>query len=75
MELKEIRKKTGLSQVQFAERAGMPVRTYQNYEQGHRDVYKADINTLIRICHAAECKLEEFITEGECKKLFKDIPK
>ncbi|MEG1085161.1 MAG: helix-turn-helix transcriptional regulator [Anaerovoracaceae bacterium] len=73
MSLKEMRAKTGLSQKEFAERVGIPVRSYQNYEQGHRDIYKADINTLIRICHAADCSLTEFITDEECQQLFKEL--
>ena len=70
MRLKELREKTGLSQKQFADQAGISVRTYQNYEQGRRDIYKADINTLIRICHVAGCGLAEFITDEECKRLY-----
>lgn len=73
MTLKELREKTGLSQSKFAEKAGIPVRSYQNYEQGRRDVCKADINTLIRICYAAGCDLKEFITDEECRKMYKEI--
>lgn len=73
MTLKEIREKTGLSQSKFAEKAGIPVRSYQNYEQGRRDVNKADINTLIRICYTAGCGLEEFITDEDCKLFYKEI--
>lgn len=75
MKLKELREKTGLSQKAFAEKAGIPVRSYQNYEQGHRDIHKADINTLLRICHAAECDLLEFITDDECKEMYRKIRK
>lgn len=73
MTLKELRESVGLSQKNFAEKAGIPVRTYQNYEQGHRDVYKADINTLLRICYAAGCGLEEFITDEECKQFYEKM--
>lgn len=73
MTLKELREKTGLSQSKFAEKVKIPVRTYQNYEQEKRSIYKADIETLIRICYAAGCGLEEFITDEECRKMYKEI--
>lgn len=73
MTLKEMREKTGLSQSKFAKKVGIPVRTYQNYEQGQRSIYKADLNTLIRICHATGCGLEEFITDEECREMYKEI--
>ena len=34
MEIKEIRKMTGLSQVKFSEKYNVPVRTLQNWEAG-----------------------------------------
>ena len=34
--LKETRKKTGLTQVQVAEKANVPIRVYQRYEAGER---------------------------------------
>lgn len=36
MDVKAIRKKTGLSQARFAIIMGVSVRTLQNWEQGHR---------------------------------------
>lgn len=36
MTVKELRAKTGLSQSQFAAHFGLPVRTLQNWEQGHQ---------------------------------------
>ncbi len=73
MSLKELRARTGLSQSKFAEKAGLSVRSYQNYEQEHRNIYEADINTLLRICRAAECDLSEFITDEECKAIYREL--
>lgn len=73
MKLRELRERSGFTQKAFAERVGIPVRTYQNYEQGHRDIYKADINTLLRICDVAGCDLAEFITDEECIAIYKKI--
>lgn len=36
LDVKKIREKTGLSQERFATLIGISVRTYQNWEQGHR---------------------------------------
>ena len=46
--LKERRQAAGLSQSQLAKLAGVGVRVYQNYEQGVRDVSKAQLSTLER---------------------------
>ena len=37
MDIKNIRKQTGLSQKKFAEKIGVPVRTLQGWEQGYRN--------------------------------------
>jgi transcriptional regulator with XRE-family HTH domain len=34
--LKNLREKVGLSQAALAERAGLPLRSIQNWDQGHR---------------------------------------
>ena len=73
MTLKELREQTGLSQSKFAKEAGISVRTYQSYEQGARDVCGADINTLLRICHVANCDLEEFITDETCREYYREM--
>jgi len=36
LDIKKIREKTGLSQDRFAHLIGVSLRTYQNWEQGHR---------------------------------------
>lgn len=36
LDVKDIRAKTGLSQERFASLMGISLRTYQNWEQGHR---------------------------------------
>jgi putative transcriptional regulator len=36
LDVKKIREKTGLSQERFASLMGISLRTYQNWEQGHR---------------------------------------
>lgn len=73
--LRELRKKAGLSQSQLAEKAGVSVRVYQNYEQEVRDISKAQLSTLLRICNALHCKLSDIITDEETAGLLKQYEK
>ena len=45
--LKNERKKSGLSQKEFADKLGMNARTYASYERGERDISTA---VLLNIC-------------------------
>lgn len=62
--VKEIRKKTGLSQDKFAQRYGIPVRTLQNWEQEYREPPAYVIAMLERLI-AYEVKLGEVAYEKE----------
>jgi putative transcriptional regulator len=46
--LREVREKAGLSQSALAERAGLPVRSIQNWEQGHRTPRALAVLTLAK---------------------------
>ncbi len=46
LDVKAIRKKTGLSQQRFAIIMGVSVRTLQNWEQGHRTPQGAAVSLL-----------------------------
>lgn len=70
--LKERRQAAGLSQFQLAKLAGVGVRVYQNYEQGVRDVSKAQLSTLLRICNALNCKLSDIVTDEETAELLRE---
>lgn len=67
--LQQLRKAAKLSQSQLAEAAGVDIRMYQNYEQGVRDVSKAQLSTLLRICNALSCKLSDIVTDQETAAL------
>ena len=49
--LKNERKKSGLSQKEFADKLGMNARTYASYERGERDISTA---VLLSICKALD---------------------
>lgn len=70
--LQQRRQAAGLSQSQLAKLAGVGVRVYQNYEQGVRDISKAQLSTLLRICKALNCKLSDVVTDQETAELLKE---
>ena len=47
--LKELREESGLSQKVVAEKMGIPVSTYANWEQGRREPSIDDIYKLLRV--------------------------
>ena len=59
--LKSKRMETGLSQSQLAEKANLNVRTLQHYEQGSKIFDNARIDTILRVCLALNCKMEDVI--------------
>ncbi len=70
--LQQRRQAAGLSQSQLAKLAGVGVRVYQNYEQGVRDISKAQLSTLLRICKALNCKLSDIVTDKETAELLNE---
>ena len=73
--LQKLRKAAGLSQSQLAEAAGVNGRMYQKYEQGDRDISKAQLTTLLRICKALSCKLSDIVTDAETSELLAEYEK
>lgn len=69
--LKEKRQALGLSQSQLAEKSGVNVRVLQHYEQGSKNFDHARIDTILKICIALNCKLEDVIEDEEFLKLIK----
>lgn len=60
-----------LSQSQLATAAGINGRVLQTYEQGGRDLCGAKLATLLKICLALNCKLEDILPEGETVELLR----
>ena len=74
MKLKEKRQAAELSQSQLAEKTGINVRTIQHYEQGSKNFDHARIDTIMKICIALHCKLEDVIENQEYIDLIKKLP-
>lgn len=59
--LKNIRDKAGLSQAQLSERSGVNIRMIQHYEQGVKDINKAQGITLLKIAKALGTTIEDLL--------------
>lgn len=58
-----------MSQSQMAKAAGVNGRMLQYYEQGVKDLSGAKLATLLKICLALNCKLEDILQDGETTEL------
>lgn len=61
--LKAARREAGLSQGALAEKAGISMRTLQNYEMGKR--YPASLDIAVNLASALSMTAEELLSEGE----------
>lgn len=59
--LKHYREKAKLSQSQLAEKAGISVRTLQDYEQGHKPLEGARAITVLTLARILSCTVEDLI--------------
>ena len=73
--LKEKRQALGLSQSQLAEKSGVNVRVLQHYEQGSKNFDHARIDTILKICIALNCNLEDVIEDEKILMLIKKAAK
>jgi DNA-binding transcriptional regulator YiaG len=59
--LKRIRETSGISQSKLAEESGVSVRMIQHYEQGVKDLNRAQAITVYRLAQALDCKVEDLL--------------
>jgi transcriptional regulator with XRE-family HTH domain len=59
--LKTIRMNNNLSQSQLADKAGVNLRMLQYYEQGIKDINKAQAITLHKLAQALDCTIEDLL--------------
>ena len=64
-----------MSQSQLATAAAINGRVLQTYEQGGRDLSGAKLATLLKICLALNCKLEDILPDGETAEFLKRYAK
>lgn len=59
--LKESRERAGLTQKELSERSGVNIRTIQNYEQGYKDINKAQGLSLYKLARVLNGTMENLI--------------
>ena len=59
--LKQIRENKSISQSKLSELSGVNIRMIQYYEQGVKDINKAQGITLQALARALECKIEDLL--------------
>ena len=59
--LKEIRKNSGLTQSRLSELSGVSLRIIQHYEQGYKDINKAQAMTIYQLAQVLGCTMEELL--------------
>ena len=61
MNLKKLREERGLSQSQLAKASGVSVRMIQYYEQGVKDISKAQVMTVIALADALGAEVKDVV--------------
>lgn len=69
--LQKLRQAAGLSQAKLAAAAGINARVLQTYEQGQRDLSGAKLATLLKICIALGCTLDDILQDDETLALLR----
>lgn len=62
--LKRKRTEAGITQAQLAEASQTNVRMIQHYEQGFKDINKAEAETVLRIADALQCDIREILNKA-----------
>lgn len=59
--LKRIREEKSFTQAKLAEISGVNLRLISYYEQGYKDINKAQAISLHKIAQALDCKIEDLL--------------
>lgn len=59
------RQRSLLSQSQLASKAGVNVNVLRQYEQGKRDLNGAKLSTILKLCLALDCRIQDLLTDEE----------
>ena len=59
--LKRIRQARGISQSELATLSGVSIRMIQYYEQGAKDINKAEAITVMKLAKALGCQMEALL--------------
>lgn len=71
--LKALRVSSGLKQKDVAEKAGVKLPVYSQYEQGIRNIDGCKLITLLKICMVLHCNLSDIIESPEIVELYEKV--
>lgn len=60
-----------LSQQECADLSGVNIRIIRSYEQKTRDINGAKLLTLLKLCAALRCRLEDILGDAETLELLR----
>lgn len=66
--LKRLREASGLSRAKLSELSGVGIRSIEGYEQGLRDINKAQGLTLQALAQVLGCSMEDLLDLDKYKK-------
>ena len=75
MSLRAFRKKEKLTKTQLSDLTSISMRTIDDYETGKRDINGAKNKTLLKLCKALSCRLEDILTDEETLELLQEVEK
>lgn len=59
--LQAARKRMGLTQRELAEKTGVSLSIIQKYEQGTKDINKAGLAIIQKMCDVLDCRIDDLI--------------
>ena len=59
--LKFMREDKGMTQASLSEKSGVSLRNIQAYEQGYKDINKAQVITVLQLAEALDCDVYDII--------------
>lgn len=71
--LRMLRVKKGLSQVDLANASKVKLRIIQTYENGQRNIDSAKLETLCNLSETLDCKIIDILESEELKEKFKKV--
>lgn len=63
--LKFMRELKGMTQASLAKKSGVSQRNIQAYEQGYKDINKAQVVTVLQLAEALDCDVYEIINDRQ----------
>lgn len=63
--LKFMRELKGMTQASLSEKSGVSQRNIQAYEQGYKDINKAQVVTVLQLAEALDCDVYEIINDRQ----------